>query len=83
MTPSQVACFALEQILDNSAGATVPAIVNSFNIVQDFLNGAIAPFFKTYNCDLSSYAKPSASAGQDTTGSKPDSGPVIINGVYQ
>ena len=84
MTPSQIACFILENILDTAPGFVAPAIVNNYDLVQGFINGAIAPFFASYNCDLTNYTVPSASAGQDATGGSPsDDGPVIINGVYQ
>ena len=83
MTPSQIACFVLENILDTAPGFVAPAIVNNYDLVQGFINGAIAPFFANYNCDLTNYSVPSASAGQDVTGSPSDDGPVIINGVYQ
>ena len=83
MTPSQIACFVLENILDTGPGFVAPAIVNNYDLVQSFINGAIAPFFTSYNCDLTSYTVPSASAGEDVTGSPSDDGPVIINGVYQ
>lgn len=83
MTLPQLACFMFENILDTVPGSVRPAIVNNYDPFQDFLNGAVAPFFATYNCDLRSYIVPSASAGEDTTGSAPDDGPVIINGVYQ
>ena len=83
MTASQVACFLVENFLDTAPGFVAPAIVNNYNLFQGFLNGAVAPFFGSYNCDLSNYTVPSASAGEDTTGSPSDSGPVIINGVYQ
>ena len=83
MTASQVACYLLENILDTAPGFVAPAIVNHYDVVQGFLNGAVAPFFASYNCDLKNYTVPSASAGEDTTGSPRDSGPVIINGVYQ
>lgn len=83
MTVSQVACFVLENILDTAPGFVAPAIVNEYDLFQAFLSGAVAPFFASFNCDLKSYTVPSASAGEDTTGSAPDDGPVIINGVYQ
>lgn len=83
MTASQLACFVLENILDTVPGSVGPAIVNNYDLFQGFLNGAVAPFFASYNCDLTNYTVPSASAGQATTGSAPDDGPVIINGVYQ
>jgi len=82
MTPSQLACFILENVLDTAPGSVGPAIVNNYELFQGFLNGAVAPFFANYNCDLTNYIVPSASAGEDTTGSAPDDGPVIINGVY-
>lgn len=83
MTPSQIACFVLANVLDEAPGFATPAIVDNYDIVQGFLNGAVAPFFANYNCDLTNYTVPSASAGEDTTGSPSDDGPVIVNGVYQ
>lgn len=82
MTPSQIACFVIANILDTAPGFVAPGIVNNYDLLQGFLNGAVAPFFADYNCDLSNYTVPSASAGEDTTGS-PNSGGVIVNGVYQ
>lgn len=83
MTLPQLACFMLGNVLDTAPGSIGPAIVNNYDLFQGFLNGAIASFFATYNCELRSYIVPSASAGEDTTGSAPDDGPGIINGVYQ
>ena len=83
MTPSQIACFVLENILDTAPGFVAPAVVEDYDLVQTFLNAAVAPFFASYNCDLTDYTVPSASAGEDTEGSTPDQGPVIVNGVYQ
>lgn len=83
MTTSQIACFVLENILDTAPGFVAPVVVDDYNLVQTFLSAAIAPFFANYNCDLTSYSVPSASAGEDTNGSQPADGPVIVNGVYQ
>ena len=83
MTASQIACFVVENILDTAPGFVAPAIADNYDLVQGFLNGAVAPFFADYDCDLSNYTVPSASAGVDTTGSPSDDGPVIVNGVYQ
>ncbi|KAL8797109.1 MAG: hypothetical protein Q9195_000576 [Heterodermia aff. obscurata] len=83
MTPSQIACFVLANILDEAPGSVAINIVNNYNLIQGFLNGAVAPFFANYNCDLTDYTVPSASAGEDTTGSSSDDGPAIVNGVYQ
>ena len=83
MTPSQIACFVLENILDETPGFVSPVIVDNYDIIQGFLDGAVAPFFANYNCNLTNYTVPSASAGEDTTGSPSDDGPVIVNGVYQ
>ena len=83
MTPSQIACFVLESILDTAPGSVSPVIVDNYDLIQGFLNGAVAPFFANYNCDLTNYTVPSASAGEDTAGSPSDDGPVIVNGVYQ
>lgn len=83
MTPSQIACFVLENILDEAPGSFSRVVVDNYDIVQGFLNGAVAPFFANYNCDLQNYTVPSASAGEETTGSSSDDGPAIVNGVYQ
>ena len=83
MTPSQIACFVLENILDQAPGSVSPVIVDHYALIQAFLNGGVAPFFANYNCSLTNYTVPSANAGEDTNGSPSDDGPVIVSGVYQ
>ena len=77
-----LSCFFLEQILDAAPGFVQPALVDNLDLFTGFVKGVIAPFFSS-GCNITDYAVPSASAGEDTTGSASDDGPAIVNGVYQ
>lgn len=82
-TPAQIGCFILENILDLAPDDFKPAIANNFDIYQAFVQGIVAPFFENdgfFNCDVTNFAKPSASAGQ-AGGSQSSSGSPV-NGSY-
>ena len=82
-TPLELGCFLLEEILDETPGFAEGTIVNNINTYEGFVKGVIAPFFTSNGCNFSSYAVPSASAGENNTGSLSAGGPAIVNGVYQ
>lgn len=83
-TPAQVGCFLLENFLDLAPGQVQPTIVNNLNTYLGFVKGAVAPFFVQdgyFNCNVTSFVEPSASAGVNSTGSKSSSGSPV-NGAY-
>jgi hypothetical protein len=81
VTPTSATCFLATAVFDETPGFLAPGLVDAYDTVQAFLNGAVAPFFAPYNCDIT-YAKPGASAGDATPGKSTTSN-ILINGVYQ
>jgi len=81
-TPDQATCFLMSALLDETPGVLAPALVDSFEVVQAFVNGAIAPFFPTYNCASLEYAKPGPDAASSVAGPSANCNQ-LINGVYQ
>ena len=82
-TPAQIGCFILENILDLAPDQFKPAIADNFDTYQAFVQGIIAPFFENdgfFNCNVTNFAKPSASAGE-ADGSVSSSGSPV-NGSY-
>ena len=82
-TPAQLGCFIIENILDLAPDQFKPAIANNYDLVQGFVQGMILPFFVGdgfFNCDVQSFARPSASAGE-YQGSVSSSGSPV-NGSY-
>ncbi|KAL9052462.1 MAG: hypothetical protein Q9162_005374 [Coniocarpon cinnabarinum] len=82
-TPAQIGCFIIENILDLAPDQFKPAIANNFDTYQAFVQGIILPFFENdgfFNCDVQSFARPSANAGV-ADGSVSSSGSPV-NGSY-
>jgi hypothetical protein len=84
VSPSSATCFLAAALFDEAPGVLTPALINSYTVVQSFLNGAVAPFFAPFNCAVTQYAKPGPNAGAvkvvkgvSTTCN------VLVNGKYQ
>ncbi|KAF2106878.1 hypothetical protein BDV96DRAFT_637856 [Lophiotrema nucula] len=82
VSPTTATCFLASAIFDNTPGFLAPGLVTNYATVQAFLNGAVKPFFATYNCPVLDFAKPGPSAGDATPGVSAHSN-ILINGVYQ
>ena len=74
-------CFLLTSLLDLAPGSFSSAIVDNFDIVKGFMQGAIAPLFAGRGCTIN-YTKPGGTVGQTTPGSSTSSN-YLVNGVYQ
>ena len=84
LTPAEFGCFLLENIFDVSPNQLQPAVYDNFELFQGFFQGIVAPFFVGdgyFNCNLTNFVKPSASAGVNETGSVSSSGSPV-NGAY-
>ena len=84
MTPAQIGCFILENIFDIAPNQLQPAVYDNLELFEGFFQGVVAPFFVNdgfFNCDLTNFVKPSASAGVDETGSQSSSGSPV-DGAY-
>lgn len=82
-TPAELGCFIVENILDLAPDQFHPAIANNFDTFLGFVQGTIAPFFVNdgfFNCNLTTYTRPSSSAGQ-VDGAVSSSGSPV-NGSY-
>ena len=82
MSPAQLACFIQDLALTIEPGQFAPVIAQNFDTAIAFLNGAVQPFFASYDCNTTDYTKPGPSAGNPTPGVNAQS-PQITNGVYQ
>ncbi|KAK5126273.1 hypothetical protein LTR85_010508 [Meristemomyces frigidus] len=82
VTPTEATCFLASAIFDETPGFLAPGLVDNFNVVEAFLNGAVAPFFAPFDCAISGYAQPGANASSSTTGVSTDCN-ILVNGVYQ
>ena len=83
-TPAQLGCFILENFLDLAPGQIQPTVVNNLDLFTGFVKGIVAPFFINdgyFNCDVTNFVKPSASAGVDQSGSESSSGSPV-DGAY-
>ena len=81
LTPSEMTCFLETAVLDLTPGDISPAIADNYDTFTAFFNGAIKPFFASYDCDALNYTAPGPSAGDTTAGV--DSGNILLDGVYQ
>ena len=83
-TPAQLGCFLLENFFDLAPGQIQPAVADNLALFEGFVKGTVVPFFINdgyFNCNLTSFVAPSASAGVDQSGSKSSSGSPV-NGAY-
>ena len=83
-TPAELGCFLLENFFDLAPNQIQPTVLNNLDLFEGFVQGTVAPFFVNdgfFNCNLTNFVKPSASAGVDTSGSKSSSGSPV-NGAY-
>ncbi|KAH9845157.1 aromatic peroxygenase-like [Teratosphaeria destructans] len=81
VTPTSATCFLASAVFDETPGFLSPALVDNYDVVQAFLNGAVAPFFAAYNCETS-FGTPGPDAGNGVAG--PDTTcNVLVNGEYQ
>lgn len=82
LTPSAATCFLATSIFDETPGFLEPALVKDYKVVQSFLNGAVKPFFATYNCPVTEFAKPGKDAGTTVAGPNVTCN-VLVNGDYE
>jgi hypothetical protein len=82
VTPTSATCFLATAIFDDTPGVLAPGLVDSYEVVEAFLNGAIKPFFAPFNCPVIEFSKPGVSAGSASPGVASHSN-ILINGVYQ
>lgn len=83
MTPSDVGCFILQTIFDTIPGQVQPVLADNLKLYMSFANAVIAPFFSEFDCNLDSFTDPALNAGESSDPSESNSGPIIIDGVYQ
>lgn len=81
-TPDQATCLLASALLDETPGVLAPAIADTLEVVQAFVNGAIAPFFSTYSCGALTFAQPGPNAASSVAGPSTNCN-VLVNGVYQ
>ncbi|KAL9084904.1 MAG: hypothetical protein Q9165_007857 [Trypethelium subeluteriae] len=84
LTPAELGCFLLENFLDLAPNQIQPTVVNNLDTFSGFVKGIVAPFFIDdgyFNCNVTSFVEPSASAGVNQTGSQSSSGSPV-NGAY-
>jgi hypothetical protein len=83
-TPTQINFLILENFLDLAPGQIQLTIINNLELYTAFVKGIVAPFFVGdgyFNCVVTNFVKPSASAGVDSSGSKSSSGSPV-NDAY-
>ncbi|EMD00520.1 hypothetical protein BAUCODRAFT_172510 [Baudoinia panamericana UAMH 10762] len=81
VTPTEATCFLASAVFDETPGFLSPALVDNYDLVEAFLNGAVAPFFAPYGCNTT-VSKPGPNAGDSTAGVSTDCND-LVNGVYQ
>ncbi|KAF2239705.1 Cloroperoxidase [Viridothelium virens] len=84
LTPAELGCFVLENFLDLAPNQIQPTVVNNLDTFSGFVKGTVAPFFIDdgyFNCNVTTFIEPSASAGVNQTGSQSSSGSPV-NGAY-
>lgn len=82
-TPAQLGCFLLENMLDLIPGQIKNAAGEHFDLYEGFVKGVVAPFMTDdgfFNCKVSNFARPSASAG-NYKGAESSSGSPV-DGAY-
>jgi len=82
-TPDQATCFLFTTILDQAPGSLSPVLASAVHVVQAFINGAIKPFFATYDCGEGEYAAPGPDAQIESADGLSTNCNYIRNGVYQ
>nr|ANZ54410.1 heme-thiolate peroxidase HTP6 [Leptoxyphium fumago] len=82
VTPSSATCFLATALFDEAPGFLAPALVDSYEVVQGFLNGAVSPLFSSFNCPITSFAQPGANASSSTEGVSTDCNK-LVNGEYE
>jgi hypothetical protein len=50
-------------ISDHVHGQLSSVLIQSYRVVQAFLNGAVKPFFAPFGCPVTDFAKPGLDAG--------------------
>ena len=83
-TPAELGCFLLENFFDLAPGQLQSAVADNLDLAEGFVSGVVAPFFfgdGYFNCNFTSFVKPSSSAGVSTTGAQSSSGSPV-NGSY-
>ena len=81
LSPSEMACFIETAALDLVPGQISPEIADNYDVFAAFFQGAIAPFFGSFQCDELNYTAPGPDAGDPTPGVS--AGNILLNGVYQ
>ncbi|KAF7191946.1 Dothistromin biosynthesis peroxidase dotB [Pseudocercospora fuligena] len=82
VSPSTATCFLATAIFDETPGFLAPGIADNVDLVNAFLNGAVKPFFSSYNCPVLTFAQPGANATNSEAGVSTNCN-VLRNGVYQ
>ncbi|KAK4610567.1 hypothetical protein CLAFUW4_13871 [Fulvia fulva] len=52
VSPASASCFLATALFDSTPGFLAPGLTSNFNVVQSFLNGAVKPFFASFNCPI-------------------------------
>jgi hypothetical protein len=81
-TPDQATCFLATAIIDQAPGVLSPVLAGAVDVVQGFLNGAIKPFFATYDCGEMNFAQPGPNAKIESADGVSTNCNYLRNGVY-
>jgi hypothetical protein len=82
-TPETAVCFLATTILDQAPGSLSPVLAGAVDVVNGFIQGALKPFFATYNCDMSAFAVPGKNAKIESADGVSTNCNYLRNGVYQ
>lgn len=82
VTPSTATCFLASTIFDNTPGFLSPALVDNYEIVENFLNAVVKPFFAEFDCPGLTFDEPGPNAEDDSEGVSTTCN-VLVNGEYQ
>ncbi|KAH9904253.1 hypothetical protein F4778DRAFT_789831 [Xylariomycetidae sp. FL2044] len=82
VTPTQATCFLPPAVFDETPGSLSPGLIEDFETVEAFLNGAVAPFFADYDCPGLSFDDSGPDDEDDTPGVS-ETCNVLVHGEYQ
>ncbi|KAF2168491.1 hypothetical protein M409DRAFT_65447 [Zasmidium cellare ATCC 36951] len=81
LSPQEATCFLAQAVFDETPGFLAPALADNIDLVNAFLNGALKPFFASFNCAIGDNT-PFANETSTLAGPSVECN-VLVNGVYQ
>ena len=82
ISPQEATCFLAQAVFDETPGFIAPGLAENVEVLNAFLNGALAPLFAPFGCAMGDLTTPTADEVSSLDGPSTEC-QVLVDGVYQ